>query len=130
MDSVGARRLCVYCMSGAAACGALLALAAVGGAAVAENVREPLAVLGACGFNAFATAAWNAIDVLTTEAFDSRVRSSALSACTAVGRIASLLAQFINGRLLAAGTGGTWVMLLLTAVTMLVGTVAVWRHPL
>ena len=129
IDRIGARQLCVYCMGGAAAWGVLLALASTqsgGPLALPSSVREPLAVLGACGFNAFSTAAWNAIDVLSTEAFDSRVRGSALSVCMAMGRVASLAAQIVNGRLLAAGSGGTWAMLALTAGMMFVGTLSVF----
>jgi MFS family permease len=56
-----------------------------------------LLVLLSCCFNAFATAAWNAVDVLSVEAFPTNTRTTAMGWCAACGRLGSLGAQYFNG---------------------------------
>lgn len=71
-------------------------------------------VVAACAFQCFTIAAWNAIDVLTSELFPTSVRSTGMGVCAATGRIGAMLAQFVNGALVAKP-----VRLLLTAATAL-----------
>ena len=84
---------------------ASVSLAAFGyvAAAVDENStqRDVLIVIAACSFQAFTIAAWNTIDVLTAEVFPTTVRSTAMGLCGATGRLAAMLAQIVNGALIA-----------------------------
>lgn len=67
-----------------------------------------------CAFQCFTVAAWNTIDVVTSELFPTTVRSTGMGVCAATGRIGALLAQLVNGALIAAP-----VRLLLVAATAL-----------
>ena len=74
-------------------------------------------VLSACSFQCFGIVAWNTIDVMTSELFPTEVRSTGMGVCAATGRIAAMLAQFINGATVQHPT----VLLLIAAVTLAVG---------
>lgn len=73
-------------------------------------------VLSACLFQCFTIAAWNAIDVLTSELFPTSVRSTGMGVCAATGRIGAMIAQFVNGALVTSHP----VRLLWTAAATLV----------
>ena len=100
IDRLGRRWLLVASM---ALCSASsLALAAV------EFARPPTAapnvsvvIVLALAFNGCATAGWNSLDALSAEAFDVGIRATAFGILTATGRVASVLAQFVNGALAA-----------------------------
>ena len=74
-------------------------------------------VLAACSFQCFGIVAWNTIDVMTSELFPTEVRSTGMGICAATGRIAAMLAQFINGATVQHPT----VLLLIAALTLAVG---------
>jgi MFS family permease len=74
-------------------------------------------VVAACSFQCFTIAAWNCIDVMTSELFPTKVRSTGMGICAATGRIAALLAQFING----ATVQHPSLLLCIAAVTLAVG---------
>jgi MFS family permease len=74
-------------------------------------------VLAACSFQCFTIAAWNCIDVMTSELFPTQVRSTGMGICAATGRIAAMLAQFINGATVQHPT----LLLCIAAVTLTVG---------
>ena len=72
----------------------------------------------ACAFQCFTVAAWNTIDVLTSELFPTTVRSTGMGVCAATGRIGAMLAQFVNGALVARPVR----LLLVAATTLLLGS--------
>jgi MFS family permease len=71
----------------------------------------------ACAFQCFTISAWNAIDVMTSELFPTAVRSTGLGVCAASGRIGAMLAQFVNGALVADPVR----LLLVAAATLMLG---------
>jgi MFS family permease len=78
-------------------------------------------ICAAMAFNAACTAAWDTINVVSTEVFPTRARATALGALAAGGRLASIAAQFVNGSL-QSSVGS---LLTVTACAMLVGALAV-----
>jgi MFS family permease len=75
-------------------------------------------VVAACSFQCFTTAAWNAIDVLSSELFPTVVRSTGMGMCAATGRVGAMLAQFVNGALVSHPVR----LLLVAAATLLFGS--------
>ena len=73
-------------------------------------------VLLAVSFNACATSGWNSLDALTTDSFPQAVRATAFGVLSGSGRVASLIAQFVNGalseqpHLMLAVTGGCMLL--------------------
>jgi MFS transporter, VNT family, synaptic vesicle glycoprotein 2 len=76
-------------------------------------------VLAACSFQCFTIAAWNAIDVLTSELFPTSVRSTGMGVCAATGRIGAMMAQFVNGMLVSRPVR----LLLVAATALLLGSI-------
>ena len=76
-------------------------------------------VLSACCFQAFAIAAWNTIDCMTSELFPTTVRSTGMGVCAASGRIGAMVAQFVNGALVSNPVG----LLLVASLTLVLGAV-------
>jgi VNT family MFS transporter (synaptic vesicle glycoprotein 2) len=74
-------------------------------------------VASACAFQCFTIAAWNTIDVMTSELFPTTVRSSGMGMCAASGRVGAMVAQFVNGALIADPVR----LLLVASVTLLLG---------
>lgn len=74
-------------------------------------------VLSACSFQCFTIAAWNTIDVMTTELFPTTVRSTGMGVCAASGRIGALIAQFVNGALV----GRPVRLLVVASITLAIG---------
>jgi VNT family MFS transporter (synaptic vesicle glycoprotein 2) len=66
-----------------------------------DDVSTTIIVVSACAFQCFIIAAWNAIDVLTSELFPTAVRSTGMGVCAATGRVGAMLAQLVNGALVA-----------------------------
>ncbi|GMF64604.1 unnamed protein product [Phytophthora lilii] len=78
-------------------------------------------VLLASGFNAFSTAGWNAIDLMSAESFPTDVRTTGMGILSAAGRAGSVAAQFVNGYLIGPPVHVTW-LLVVTASMMLLGS--------
>jgi len=121
MDRVGRARLLVGSILAAAA--SLIVFAYVAAVDDPEKESDELAlsrnwiVLAACSFQCFSIAAWNAVDVLTSELFPTTVRATGMGMCAASGRVGAMLAQFVNGSLVARPVR----LLLVAAGTLLLG---------
>jgi MFS family permease len=75
-------------------------------------------VLSACLSQCFAIAAWNAIDNMTSELFPTLVRSSRMGVlCAASGRLGEIIAELVNGTLVAHAVR----LLLVTSATLMLG---------
>jgi hypothetical protein len=88
-----------------------------------SNARTYGIVLSACIFQMFSIISWNAVDILTGELFPTRVRSGGMGVCTACGRFAAMFAQFVNARLMMAGSDDGVSVLIVASSTLLVGAV-------
>ncbi|KAK1944776.1 Synaptic vesicle glycoprotein 2A [Phytophthora citrophthora] len=117
MDRLGGRRILAISMLLSAACatGFAYANSSASGAATI--------VLLASGFNAFSTAGWNAIDLMSAESFPTDVRTTGMGTLSAAGRAGSVAAQFVNGYLIGPPVHVT-LLLAITASMMLLGTVS------
>ena len=126
VDSVGRRATLTWCMASAAAFLAVFALAvwwATGGGAsrgggVSRAAAGRLYVASACAFNAVSVGGWNALDLFTSEAFPTEVRSTAMGALGACGRLGSAIGTGVAG---AAVEGGLMMPLALCGGAMLAG---------
>lgn len=126
MDSWGGRRILFVSMFLSAAC-------AAGFAYVSSSVNDEegevstmttvLIILLASGFNAFSTAGWNAIDLMSSESFPTDVRTTGMGLLAAGGRSGSVIAQFINGYLVGPPPHIT-ALLTVTASMMLLGSIS------
>ncbi|KAG6972577.1 hypothetical protein JG687_00001417 [Phytophthora cactorum] len=117
MDRLGGRRILAISMLLSAGCATVFAYAnssASGAAAI---------VLLASGFNAFSTAGWNAIDLMSAESFPTDVRTTGMGTLSAAGRAGSVAAQFVNGYLIGPPVHVT-LLLAITASMMLLGTIS------
>jgi VNT family MFS transporter (synaptic vesicle glycoprotein 2) len=74
-------------------------------------------IVSACSFQCFTIAAWNTIDCMTSELFPTTVRSTGLGVCAASGRIGAMVAQFVNGALIAKPVR----LLLVASMTLILG---------
>jgi MFS family permease len=117
MDRVGRKRILV----GSVMCAAmsLIAFAYVAAAANVDSssISRQWIVAAACCFQCFTISAWNSIDVLTSELFPTSVRSTGMGMCAATGRVGAMLAQIVNGALIARPVR----LLLVAALTLLLG---------
>jgi MFS family permease len=87
LDRVPRRQLLASTLAGAAACVLALALA-----------RGEAAIVGlASTNNAISALAWNAVNVLSTEAFPTATRSTAMGMLSASGRLGSIAGQLLFG---------------------------------
>jgi MFS family permease len=77
-------------------------------------------ITAAMCFNAAATAAWNAINCLSTEHFATSIRGTTLGLLAACGRLGSISAQFVNGSL----QSNIPLLLVVTSGMMLLGALA------
>lgn len=126
VDSVGRRATLTWCMASAAAFLAVFALAvwwatgggASGGGGVSRAAAGRLYVVSACAFNALSVGGWNALDLFTSEAFPTEVRSTAMGALGACGRLGSAIGTGVAG---AAVEGGLMMPLALCGGAMLAG---------
>ncbi|ETN13119.1 hypothetical protein PPTG_08047 [Phytophthora nicotianae INRA-310] len=117
MDRLGGRRILAISMLLSAGCatGFAYANSSASGAATI--------VLLASGFNAFSTAGWNAIDLMSAESFPTDVRTTGMGTLSAAGRAGSVAAQFVNGYLIGPPVHVT-LLLAITASMMLLGTIS------
>ena len=99
----------------------LSAVSALAMGAIDPSSQQGLVVAAACAFSACSNAGWNALDVLSTEAFAAEVRATAFAALAASGRVASILAQVVNGTL----SHDAPTLLAVTSVFMALGCVGV-----
>ncbi|DBA01131.1 TPA: hypothetical protein N0F65_001759, partial [Lagenidium giganteum] len=113
MDRVGGRVLLALSLALAAGC-------AAGFACVSSSPSPVAIVLLASGFNTCSMAAWNGIDLLSAEAFPTRMRATAMGVLAMGGRSGSVLTQFVNG-FLVGPPAHIALLLSITATTMLVG---------
>eukprot|EP00122_Pirum_gemmata_P002534 Pgem_evm1s2283 len=58
-----------------------------------------------CIFGGFSMGGWNALNILSTELFPTRIRSTGFGFLSAIGRIAAILANFLFGYLATTGNG-------------------------
>lgn len=93
-------------------------LSLVSFAGCAQVFNQTGIVLSACSFQCFTIAAWNTIDTMTSELFPTLVRSTGMGICAASGRIGALVAQFVNGALVADHPAR---LLLVASGTLLLG---------
>jgi MFS family permease len=82
-------------------------------------------VLSACSFQCFTIAAWNTIDVMTSELFPTTVRSTGMGVCAASGRVGAMIAQFVNGALV----GRPVRLLVVASVTLAMGAMTPFLLP-
>ena len=68
-------------------------------ASSSESKTTPI-VCAACIYYAALTAGWTTLYVMAAETFPTNIRATGLALCATGGRIASILAQYINGALL------------------------------
>jgi VNT family MFS transporter (synaptic vesicle glycoprotein 2) len=82
---------------------------------------EGLVLAASCMMNAVSVTAWNAVNVLSTEAFPTAARSSAMGILSATGRFGSIVGQLLFGGLMSVS-----VPALLSSVSalLLLGAVA------
>lgn len=88
--------------------------------AFGTGLGAAVVVLGGCLFNAFSTCGWNALGVVSTEAFPTVTRASGMGLVSAAGRLGSIAAQFVNGSL----EGSVLLLLMVTSGLTLVGGLA------
>jgi hypothetical protein len=111
----------------------LLAASCAGGFAYVNNSNNDetevtltatvLIIALASGFNAFSTAGWNAIDLMSAESFPTDIRTTGMGLLTAAGRSGSVIAQFVNGYLVGPPPHIT-ALLSVTASMMLLGSIS------
>lgn len=82
-------------------------------------------VISACCFQCFTIAAWNTIDVMTSELFPTTVRSTGMGVCAASGRIGAMVAQFVNGALV----GRPVRLLVVASITLAMGALTPFLLP-
>jgi len=105
MERVGVKSVLVFSLAAACACAAVFPFAAT----------EATVLRAACSLNAVSTGSWNSLDCLSTEAFPTRLRTTALGVLSASGRVGSIVGQFVFGALI----GPNIAPLLGTAATVL-----------
>lgn len=103
-----------------AACVFSIAFAFVSDGFIGGGDKAIVVVTAAMCFNAAATAAWNAINCLSTEHFATAIRGTTLGLLAACGRLGSIAAQFVNGSL----QSNIPLLLIVTSGMMLLGAVA------
>lgn len=115
IEQIGRKRLLTLALLVACFAACLFSFATVG-----SHTQAWLVVLAACVFNACTNMAWTAVSCLSAECFPTVVRASAVGVLSAMGRIGSVSAQFVNGSL----QGTVWLLLLVTAANMLLAVYA------
>ncbi|TMW64299.1 hypothetical protein Poli38472_012921 [Pythium oligandrum] len=124
MDKWGGRRILFVSMLLSTACAAGFAYVSseAGGAETPVGATITILFL-ASGFNAFSTAGWNAIDLMSAESFPTDVRTTGMGLLAAGGRSGSVIAQFVNGYLVGPPPHIT-LLLTITASMMLLGSMS------
>eukprot|EP00941_MAST-03F_sp_MAST-3F-sp1_P004017 g4017.t1 len=110
--------------------GQFFAVAAVLSFAFTRDTRYDknlsLAIILSCMFSACATSSWNIVNLLSTEAYPTNVRSTAMGTLSLFGRVGSIIAQFCNGYLV---TYSVRAMMNVTALMMIFVGVAIFLLP-
>ena len=101
--------------------GTTVASLGLGFASSSTPPSRPGILAAAVLFNVFSSCAWNTLDCLSAECFPTAVRSSVMGTLTAIGRVASIAAQFVNGALLNTDL---FELLLVTCACSLIGAAA------
>jgi len=79
-----------------------------------------------CAFNAVSVPAWNALNILTTDSFRTKIRGSAFGQLASAGRVAAILGQQAFGQLSSFSDA---IPLIMTGVALAIGAVAVYLVP-
>lgn len=83
-------------------------------------------IIGATGFQCFSTAAWNALDAISTENFPTKVRGFAFGTLSSAGRIGGISAGFFDGEIFSSNAEhGGMQILFYNAVIIGIGCVAI-----
>ena len=117
IESLGRKVLLALSMGTATVAALILA----GALELEEKTALAMTIVLAMLFNAATTAGWAALDALTAESFPRHDRASAVGFLTAVGRVASIAAQYINGALQSSPP----LLLSVTAAFMFFGTITI-----
>lgn len=112
VDHVGRKNLLLVAMVSSA-----LSLLAFSEATEDAENRKIQVVVSACVFHAFLVIGWCAITCMTSEIFPTAVRSTGMGICAAVGRLAAMLVQFVNGALVDQPS----LLLMFAAISILAG---------
>jgi MFS family permease len=121
MDRLGGKKLLALSLIFAGACAAGFAYVNASTEVTTSTAIAIVALAG--GFNAFTTAGWNAIDLMSTESFPTDVRTTGMGLLASGGRSASVIAQFVNGYLIGPPPHVT-TLLVITASMMLIGSIS------
>ena len=79
-----------------------------------------------CVFNAVSVPAWNALNILTTDSFRTKIRGSAFGQLASAGRVAAILGQQAFGQLSDFSDA---IPLIMTGVALGIGAFAVFLVP-
>lgn len=121
MDRLGGKMLLAVSLLLAGGCAAGFAYVNASSDVTTGTAIAIVALAG--GFNAFTTAGWNAIDLMSTESFPTDVRTTGMGMLASGGRFASVIAQFVNGYLVGPPPHVT-ALLIITASMMLIGSIS------
>lgn len=121
MDKWGGRKVLFVSMLLSASCAA--GFAYVSSSTSSTLTEAALIILLASGFNAFSTAGWNAIDLMSAESFPTDIRTTGMGLLAAGGRSGSVIAQFVNGYLVGPPPRIT-LLLSVTAIMMMMGSIS------
>lgn len=122
MDKLGGKMFLAISLFLAAGCAAGFAYVNSSSSVVSSGTAIAIVLL-AGGFNAFTTAGWNAIDLMSTESFPTDVRTTGMGTLASGGRAASVIAQFVNGYLVGPPPHVT-TLLVVTASMMVLGSIS------
>ena len=75
-------------------------------------------------FTLVSVGAWNALNICTTELYDTQVRSTAFGVMAAVGRMGAILGNVLFGEFIG---GSVIVPMMITAGFLLASAIAAWR---
>lgn len=117
MDQVGRKKLLVFSL-------VLCSLSLFYFAHIAENVEldegehnSAKAVMTACVFHFAIVISWSTTNVITCELFPTEIRTTGCGLCTATGRLAAMLSQYVFGSLIHEPSA----LLSLTSIAVLFG---------
>lgn len=85
-----------------------------------DQHSHAMVLFGACMIQCFSTISWNMLDCLSTENFPTGCRATSMAILAAVGRLGSVVGQFVNAELMEVSV---MELLLCTSGVVLVGSV-------
>eukprot|EP00898_Chlorokybus_atmophyticus_P007919 jgi/Chlat1/8128/Chrsp75S07560 len=112
VDSIGRRWTLAGCMMAGGVSAILFAAAPSG---------QVWSVAAGCLFNGVSIGGWNALDLYSAESFPTSVRTSAMGVLLSAGRIGSICASIMNGKLLEMSI---WLPLLAASAAMFMASFA------